>query len=648
MITRALIVAALLALPTAASAQDLTPPSPLPTPAPATAVACKAGKSVVCGPVTPLSLGPAVTGYTKALRSDRTRRGLGLPTLRQLFGKAGARAQTLADARLAGGPAKSAAKARAAGAALSRVGSVGPVKVQASVAPGLEAGVDLITYEDGIKGPGGYQNRSVRFNVTADACPIAAENGNTHGRDVGHMIAAEHIVTVQRSGRLEVKTDFSIDIINTKEIWGLVNGNADLDQITPTDNPTSYTRIRRVRTARDLQTGRRYREKPLELNYELHNISPVWMDGRGFAKFIQEASGDKDPADAVVNDRLLDEDAFETAARTFMAAVETKTRQVFAAAEQQWKTPNRCVDVKSDAPATLLPGSSIKVHVSATSKRGDPAANLRSRARYAPYKSAGLTVDPFAFVEPDENVAYDFTVTPPAQPWPDNSPERLRIVLYSTGGIGEVDTDFKAQTLPLHYRILDASFSTKSTGSQPGGLCAPLGGTSGSTALDGALTGGAQEVDTNKLDLVTPTTVPWQGEVYAKVRSEVSTVIKGCELNSSAQLISCGSAYPNVPLPNPMSVGFNIWVQDPQSGNAKLHWLVLNPGIGSPQLPCGVMIWNYLPFETFDQTVPLSKLLSSEVQTYALSGKAHFDKDSNGKASSIDYDWTYSVTVQRI
>src|SRR3954454_8096606 len=646
MITRAsLIVAGLLALPATASAQEVTGPDA--PPAPATVVACKPDRVSVCGPASPLPIGRAIASYTSTLRSDRTRRGLGLPSLRKLFGKAGAGAQNLADARLGGGTAKSAATARAA-AALGSVGSVGPVKVQASVAPGLGAAVDQVTYEDRIRGPRGSQSRSLRFTATADACPIAAVKTDNVGKDMGHLLAAEHIVTVQRSGRLEVKTDFTIDMTSTQTIWGLVKGNSDLDVIEPSGLPTAYTRIRRVRTARDLQTGRRFREKPLELKYELHFISPLWMDGGGFAKFIKETGDDGDPADALVDDRLLNEDAFEAAARTFMGAVETKTREVFENAERQWKTPNRCVDVTSDAPTTLVPGSSVKVHVSAASKRGDPAANLRSYAHYAPYRSLGLTVDPFVVVAADENVAHDFTVTAPAKPWADDNPETFRVLLYSTGGIGEVNADFKAQALPFHYRVLDATFTTKSTGSQPGGLCAPLGGTSGMAEIAGALGGAAQEIDTNKLDAVTPTTVPWEGQIYARVPAAVSTGIKGCTLNSAVQVVPCEKSYPNVPMAGPMSVGFNIWVDDPRSGDAKIHWLVPNLEIGGAQQTCGVMIWRPVPYETFDQHVPLSKLLSATPETFTLAGSVHYDVDSNGKPASIDYDWTYTLTVQRM
>ncbi|HEX6680497.1 MAG TPA: hypothetical protein VF063_07625, partial [Gaiellaceae bacterium] len=344
------------------------------------------------------------------------------------------------------------------------------------------------------------------------------------------------------------------------------------------------------------------------------------------------------------SDRLLNEDAFEAAARTFMTAVEAKTRSIFEAAETQWKTPNRCVDMKSDVPAELVPGQSVNVHVSATSKRGDPAANLRSYAHYVPYKSAGLTVDPFAPASPDENMASDFKVTPPSQPWPDSSPERLRIILFSTGGIGEIDTDFKAQTLPFRYRVLHAAYSVKSSGSMPGGLCASFGGTSGTTALTGESSGDPLEDPANKIDGIGGALF---GQIYGQVRDGITQVLQGCELNSQAQKIPC-SMSGSSQLPNTRATGFNIAVPDPKSGTATVHWLILSPGIGGPTLPCDVMIWAPVPYDKSTVTVPMSTFLSKEPQTLTFSDSMHSDQDGLGKPASIDYTWSYSVTFQRI
>jgi hypothetical protein len=648
-----LILVALLALPGTASALSITGPAIPPAPGPDKV--CAPAKGVVCGPAEALSLRAALAGYQRALRSNRVRRGLGLPSLRRLFGNAGPRAERLADARLGRGSAASGRahagklSARAAGAsALTRVGSVGRVRVEAT-APGIGAGVDQIGYTDAIKGPNGSQTRSIRFTAAADACPVAASGGDNVGKDMGHLLAAEHIVTVQRTGHLEIKTDFTLDTTGTREVWGVVHRNSDLAEIMPSLSSTAHARIRRVRVTRDLRSGRRSREKPLELSYELHSISPLAMDGSGgFDRFIAQYGGanDSDPADAVVSDRLLNESAFKSAALTFMLAVGSKTHAVYASAEAQWKTPNRCVQVQSDAPQGLVPGQSIKVHVSATSKRGDPAANLRAYAHYAPYRSDGLTVDPFAFVEPDASAAHDFTVTALSQAWPDSSPLRLQVMLYSTAGIGEVDSDFKAQTLPIHYRVLSTSYVTHLHASQPAGTCAPFGGTSGSQTFSGASTGPVADGGSNTLDSGGHSTSgPWSGELFGRTDAKQSWHVSGCDSDASGQLRACSGGYTDAP--TSWNVGFSIVVPNPASGEAKVHWMLLAPGIVDQQGTCGVNFVGAVPYEKTTQTVPLAKLLATDPQTFAYSDSIHLDTDGLGKPASIDYDWSFSITVQR-
>jgi hypothetical protein len=187
----------LVLVPPAGAAPAVGPGQPPPAPAPT--AACKLAKRTVCGPARPLALEQAVASYEAALRSSDVRRGLGLPSLRELFGAAGARAQALADGRRARGAASAARGARASAATVfSHVGSVGRVSVAATVAPVLAAGVDQISYADRIKGPYGSQTRSIRFTATAATCPIAARGTSNARSDLGQLLAAEHIVTVQR------------------------------------------------------------------------------------------------------------------------------------------------------------------------------------------------------------------------------------------------------------------------------------------------------------------------------------------------------------------------------------------------------------------------------------------------------------------
>src|SRR5439155_8831377 len=102
-------------------------------------------------------------------------------------------------------------------------------------------------------------------------------------------------------------------------------------------------------------------------------------------------------------------------------------------------------------------------------------------------------------------------------------------------------------------------------------------------------------------------------------------------------------------LPNPFTIGFSIQVPNPQSGEASVHWQVLAPAIGDgPTQVCDVSIYAQIPYATTTKTMPLSELLSTDPQTFTYSDSIHFDQAVTGKPASIDYDWTYAITVQRI
>jgi len=90
-------------------------------------------------------------------------------------------------------------------------------------------------------------------------------------------------------------------------------------------------------------------------------------------------------------------------------------------------------------------------------------------------------------------------------------------------------------------------------------------------------------------------------------------------------------------------------VPDPASGAASAHWQVLAPGIGDAATHvCDVFFSGQIPYAKTTQSVPLSKLMSPDPQTFTYSDSIHFDQDAAGQPASIDYDWTYSITVQRL
>jgi hypothetical protein len=199
---------------------------------------------------------------------------------------------------------------------------------------------------------------------------------------------------------------------------------------------------------------------------------------------------------------------------------------------------------------------------------------------------------------------------------------------------------------PVQYRILSASITERVSASEPGGLCAQFGGISGSKTITGTSTGPAPDDERNQLTPISAGGGPMSGQISGPTIATISTEGNGCN-GTSTGLQRCSYAYSNVPFSGPLAVGFDIWVANPDSGQARLTWVLLNPAIGSAADPCFVMIGGDLPFETRTQTVPLATLLSADPQTFTLAGSTHLDQDNLGSPASIDYDWKLSLTVQR-
>jgi hypothetical protein len=199
---------------------------------------------------------------------------------------------------------------------------------------------------------------------------------------------------------------------------------------------------------------------------------------------------------------------------------------------------------------------------------------------------------------------------------------------------------------PVQYRVLSASITEHVTASQPGGLCAGFGGTSGSQTIAGTSTGPAPDDDRNQLAPIS-TGGPLSGQISGLTAATISDQGSGCKFASTGQLQRCSYAYSNVPFGGPLAVSFNIWAPSLASGQATLDWVLLDPAVGSPADPCDVSIAGQIPFDTRTQTVPLARLLSPDPQTFTLAGSSHLDHDNIGRPASIDYDWNLTLTVQR-
>jgi hypothetical protein len=143
---------------------------------------------------------------------------------------------------------------------------------------------------------------------------------------------------------------------------------------------------------------------------------------------------------------------------------------------------------------------------------------------------------------------------------------------------------------------------------------------------------------------------PLSGGIWAKVGMSVGSQYTGCKMEYTypQHYVACSQSYGPTLLPGPSTIGFHIAVADPASGEAKLQWLVNAPGSSNPtDANCRTSFTAHPPREKTEQTEPLSRLLSTEPQTYEFTQAVHLDQDDLGTVAAIDYDWTYSITVQR-
>ena len=100
------------------------------------------------------------------------------------------------------------------------------------------------------------------------------------------------------------------------------------------------------------------------------------------------------------------------------------------------------------------------------------------------------------------------------------------------------------------------------------------------------------------------------------------------------------------------TTGFSIRAPSSQANEtATLNWAIPDPEIGyidAGNDECYTSFAQFLSLSDEQTKVPLSKLLSSDPQTYTISGTRHWPTTSLGYPASIDYSWTYSITLQRI
>ena len=453
---------ALLALPTA----QASGPARLPTHGKGAwpkSSHCMASRHRACGPRS-TSPRTSVRRFEAVLASTRVRRGLGLPTTTQLFGRSGAKAQRRADARLL----TRLTTHRSSHAAAAVAASHG-VSVSASGSDKLSATSDTraesVTGRDQLKHGGQSTLRTLHIAVSAEAtCPDPEDAFANHGTVPGRVRAEQRLVTIETAGHYRLQTETSLEITGTQGMEGNVDHDAELDGVSPADRfgPEMDLVFRRTRRLTDLRSHRVRRDAPLEAKFQIEGISQAALALGSGSELEQWANGPHDDgpaADRMVSDQLMNYHSIWVAGAAFLTMVGERARAVFDRAAKYWQTPNRCVKVVDDVPERMRPDERVTIRPQARSTRGYATAAFGTWGSWGPFPSAGLKVSPYEYRRGDADASALFTVHAPAHDWPDSKPLKLRLLWRSKAGVAEVKHTIREAPKTIYLLVKSVSGS---------------------------------------------------------------------------------------------------------------------------------------------------------------------------------------------
>lgn len=408
--------------PALSSAGASTPAAPCP-------------KHMLCQ-TAPSSATTARKHLDSALSSGSLRRGLGFPSMKRLLGRHAKSAQKAAEGRLL---AHSSSIAAASGAHSTRT-TVGGVKVSttASVSSGEESGQsieDIRTTEHLRRGPNS-EFRSLHIAAAAElTCPEPVDPQFKEGRAPGTLHAEQLLRTVERAGRYTIDTNLALEIERTKTSGG-IDPYTELVALGIYTQPT-YVTITRTRRVIDSRTGKVIDERPLKMHAEIMDLwREVWLepDPTGFEDFVNGVK--RNPADNVVNDQLMNEDAAWKEAEFFTEVAVTRLRSAYESAEPYWTKGNRCLTPSVEVPAQMSLGQRVTIQAKVSSTRGFPTPEWGHFGSWCPYPGGGLIVEPYDCRIGDSGTASaSWTIVAPSHDW--SSPLTLRLWWRSKVGMAE-------------------------------------------------------------------------------------------------------------------------------------------------------------------------------------------------------------------
>lgn len=210
----------------------------------------------------------------------------------------------------------------------------------------------------------------------------------------------------------------------------------------------------------------------------------------------------------------------------------------------------------------------------------------------------------------------------------------------------------ECEGFPYRYKVLSASFREFTQGASAATHpCSALSGIRGSSEFKGTL--GTPLLDAeNRLERSRFGDV--SGRIYAKVPAQWNNVLHGCIQTDDLQIQPCSTTKTETPRPTgDWKIGFSVRADSADAKTATATWAVSNPSVGyfdADNSVCNFTeLWKGLEYETSQEQISMEKLADTAPQTYTFTGgPRHFDTTTSVRDATLDYDWSYTVTVQRV